>query len=163
MEKRGQMEISFGMIFTIILIIAFVVFAFYAIQKFLGMQKKLEIGSFVSSFQEDVDRIWKSSKASQEASYSLPNKIKKVCFIDYYSALHGKDKKTGDDLKQVFNEKENLFFYPLGSAEGLDAFAIEHIDIEKITKDNNPNCFDSSGKIQLTIKKDYDYPLVVIE
>lgn len=157
------MKISFGMIWAIILIIAFLGFGFYAIQKFLGMQRNLEVGNFADSFQEDVDRMWKSSKASQEISYVLPKRIEKVCFIDYYSSLKGEEVKIGENLKQLFYEKENMFFYPIGSAEGLDAMEIKHLDIETITKENNPQCFDNTGKVEFVIKKDYSNPLVIIE
>jgi len=161
--KRSQMQISFGIIWAIILIVAFIAFAFYAVQKFLGMQRTLEVGGFANDFQEDIDRIWKSSKASQEVSYALPSKIEKICFIDYYSSLDGKNKEIGENLRQVFYETENVFFYPIGSAEGLDAMAIKHLDIEKITESENPKCFENSGKVEFIIKKDYSNPLVVIE
>ncbi len=157
------MKLSFGMIFTIILIVAFMAFAFYAIQKFLGMQRTLEVGSFASTFQEDINRMWKSSEGSQEKEYYLPKRIEKVCIIDYSSNLRGKNKEIGDKLKQVFYEKENIFFYPLGSAEGLDALAIEHLDLKEITKEENPFCIENSGKIKVIIKKDYENSLVIIK
>lgn len=162
-SKHAQMKISFGMIWAIILIIAFMGFAFYAVQKFLGMQRNLEVGNFANSLQEDIDRFWKSQKNSKQINYSLPTRIEKVCFIDYYSPLGGRDKEIGENLKQLFYEYENVFFYPIGSAEGLDAMQIKHLDIETITSEKNPNCFDNTGKIELVIKKDYNNPLVVIE
>jgi len=41
-EKRGQLKLSFGMIFSIILIIVFLGFAFFGIQKFMDYQKSIQ-------------------------------------------------------------------------------------------------------------------------
>ena len=42
-SKRSQIAMSFGMIFSIILIVFFIVFAFYGINKFLKLQKEVQI------------------------------------------------------------------------------------------------------------------------
>lgn len=158
------MKLSLGMIFAIILMVAFIAFAFYAIQKFFGIQKNIEAGRFVNDFQNDIDRMWRSSQGAEEIEYFVPKKVEKVCVIDYSSVLKGKDKEIGRELKQVYDNEQNLFFYPLGSAESLDAVKIKHFDIDMVTLDENPKCFDSfDGKINLTIKKDFENPLVIIE
>ena len=68
--KRGQMKLSFGMIFSIILIIIFISFAFYAIQKFLSIQNSVQVGKFVNEFQQNVDKIWKGSQGSEKKERS---------------------------------------------------------------------------------------------
>ena len=82
MKKSGQVKLSFGMIFSIILIIIFLVFAFYVIGKFLDMKGSVEAGKFIGSLQTDVDKMWKSSQGSQELEYSVPSGIEQVCFAD---------------------------------------------------------------------------------
>ena len=52
-KKRGQMQMSFGMIFSIILIIVFISFAFYVIKKVLDAQRKAEIGLFIEKSNPD--------------------------------------------------------------------------------------------------------------
>ena len=142
-EERGQMQLSFGMIFSIILIILFVAFAFFAINKFLGLQRIAQVGQFVDGLQTDVDKIWKGSQGSQEVQYFLPKKIKKVCFTD--------------------DEYGNLFFDPLGSSEGMDSIEIKHIDIEKITGNEDPFCIENiDGKVKMTVKKSFGEALVII-
>lgn len=86
------MKLSFGMIFSIILIILFIVFAFYGIQKFLLFQKELKYKTFTDDLQQDIDKMWKSSQGSKEVIYSLPTDTVKVCFtpdifdnLEYYS------------------------------------------------------------------------------
>ena len=143
LNKRGQMKLSFGMIFSIILIIIFIVFAFYAISKFIGMQRIAQVGQFVDCLQSDVDKMWKGTQGSQEAEYSLPKKIKEVCFTD--------------------DEYENLFFYPEGSSEGFNSIEIKHIDIEKITENENPFCIQNTdGKVKMIVKKGFGEELVMI-
>ena len=114
-SKRGQMKLSYGMIFSIILIIVFLAFAFYAIKKFMGIQNTVMVGDFIDSLGSDVDKMWKGSQGSQEREYRLPKKIQYVCFADFYSSERGGKDEYYPELKRVFNEKENLVFYPVGS------------------------------------------------
>jgi len=163
MKKKGQIELSFGMIFSIILIIIFLSFAFFVIKKFLDMKDALEAGRFASQLQDDVDKMWKSSQGSQEQEYIISSKIEKVCFADFDSNNAGNDSELYRKLKQVYYGNENLFFYPVGSGNGIDAIRIEYINIEKITEENNPYCIENNGKVKLTINKNFDEVLVNIE
>lgn len=163
MKKEAQLELSFGMIFSIVLIIIFISFAFYAIQKFLRIQDAVKVGQFIENLQSDIDKIWKSNQGSQKVEYFLPSKIEYVCFVDYFSAKKGKNQEFYKELKQFYYENENLIFYPGGSAEELNAFEIKHIDIEKITENENPFCIENlKGKVKIIIKKNYEDALVMI-
>lgn len=162
--KRSQMQLSFGMIFSIVLIIFFVAFAFYAINKFLSLQNTLKAGKFVSELQEDIDNMWRGFQGSQEVEYILPSKVEKICFADFSSGAKGEDSVIYSELKQVFYGEENLFFYPTDSSEGLDSKQISHIDIEKITENENPFCITSSkSKVKLTIAMQYGESSVTIK
>src|SRR3989344_9488004 len=97
-RKRGQMKLSFGMIFSIFLIIIFLGFAFYVIPKFLGFQDSLKVGTFIKDFQDDIDKMWKSAQGSQKVEYLLPKEIIRVCF----------------------DEKNRLYFQPLGIGGNFD-------------------------------------------
>lgn len=142
MSNKAQMQISFGMIFSIILIIAFLGFAFYAIKTFLGVQDSAKIATFRNSLQDDVDKIWKGTMSSQQVSYSLPSKIKQVCF-----------KK---------NQDVNMFFAPENSVN-LEPVNINHLDINKITGSGNSFCVDNkNGKVSMTLEKKYGEDLVTI-
>jgi len=141
MKKRGALEISFGMIFSIILIIIFLSAAFYAITKFIGLQRTIQIESFLRDFQDDVDKMWKSSQGSQNLVYTIPTKINAVCF--------------------KYDEFQNLEF---NSKEIINGKMIEHIDIAKTTKNESPLCIQNvKGKISLTIVKEYGETLVTVE
>ena len=139
---RGQMKISFGMIFSIILIIIFLAFAFYAIRKFLEFQDTLKIEKFFDDLQSNVNKTWAGAESSSSKKYSLPKKITSVCFTD--------------------DKYENLFFQSEDIIRGTN---IEHIDIEAITNNgkNDPFCIlNENGKIRIMIKKDFGEILVTI-
>jgi len=140
-DGRGQMKLSFGMIFSIFLIVIFIAFAFYAIKMFVGMQKKIQIDKFAEDLQADIDRAWRSTgDISTEEEYILPKKINSVCFKD--------------------NEYKNLVFR---SSELIDGKKINNIDIERITETENPFCIQNTdGKVKLIIQKDYGENLVTI-
>ena len=81
MKKGGQLKISFGMIFSIILIIAFISLAIYGILWFLEKQKVAKVGMFYQDFQDDVDSLYRGTYGSDEFVYSLPGEIEEVCII----------------------------------------------------------------------------------
>ncbi|MDP2628493.1 MAG: hypothetical protein Q8P15_01190 [Nanoarchaeota archaeon] len=136
MKKRGALNLSFGMIFSIFLIIFFLGFAFYIIPKFLGFQDDAKIGSFVNDFQNDVNKMWKSTKGSQVVEYSLPKKVSEICF----------------------DEKSRIYFNPFGSGGNFDYSETEHLDVQ------SDSCFEVvDGKISMTIKKDFGEVLVRVE
>lgn len=141
--KRGQLKLSFGMIFSIILIIAFLVFAFYAIRFFLGVNDTAKVGTFIENFQDDVDSIWKGQFGEQPQSYALPQSIEKVCIKNW--------------------AYENLVFVPADAVE-IPPVNISHINMEKTTARENRNAGDpensfcvenTDGKIRLLLKKEF--------
>lgn len=138
--KRGQLNISFGMIFSIVLIIIFLAFGFYAIKKFMDLQESVQIEKFLNDFQSDVDKMWKSYQGSQEVEYFLPTKVVSICFQD--------------------DEFENIKFTSKNIIPGKN---IENIDIEKIIKDENPFCVKNvKGKVKFMLVKEYGDALVTI-
>ncbi len=158
------MKLSFGMIFSIILIIIFIAFAFYAISKFLDIGNTAQVARFTNSLQTDIDKVWRGSQASQEQEYFLPSGIEFICFIDYNSDKRGARDLIYNELEQTYYESENLFFYPLGSAQGLNAKEVKHIDIEKTTEEDNPLCIEKiKGKVKMRLEKDFGEALVSIE
>lgn len=163
MKKEGQLKLSFGMIFSIILIAIFVAFAFFAIGKFLDIQNSVLIGKFTADLQSDVDRIWRGSQGSQLEEYFLPSGVDYVCIINYKESPRGSNVDIYSELEQLYFENENLFFYPLGSAQGLGAKETKHLDLNKTTLDSNPLCFEIiNGKVKVKIKKEFGEALVTL-
>ena len=139
-QKSGQMKISFGMIFSIILIIAFIAFAIYAISIFLGVSDEVKIAKFVDDLQNDIDKRWQSEHSSQQISYNLPSKIEKVCFVNRVD--------------------ENLIFLPIGLT--TSDHKIEYLDIGKTLDGARELCFDNNKGIIMVLKKDFGEELVYI-
>jgi len=137
--KRGQIKLSFGVIFSIILIVVFISFAFYAIQKILVMQEAVQSKQFIDDLQTDIDKIWKSTQASQQKEYLIPSKIKEVCFQE--------------------DEHENIIF--IGT--DLPGAMINHLNLIGTLNEKKQFCIESAkGKITMTIKKDYgeNFPII---
>lgn len=139
--SKGALELSFGMIFSIILIIAFIAAAFYAITKFLEFQDTIKIEKFGTDLQADIDNLWKSAQGSYPREYNLPSKIQAVCFSN--------------------DEFENMQFI---SERIIKGKMISHIDIVSTLGGKNSACFNNiNGKVSMTLKKDYGENLVTIE
>ncbi|MFW6225659.1 MAG: hypothetical protein ACOC3V_01705 [bacterium] len=174
MNNKAQIKLSFGMIFSIILIIIFLSVAFYAILKFLDLQKEIEIGKTIDSLKSDINRIWGATQASEKQVYNLPSEVKFVCFIDYTKNARGEftEYEKGNDIINLYNElkvlrsddNQNLFFYPPSSSRNFGAYKLDHINISKITQENNPYCIRNiKEKTSLLLKKDFGENLVIIE
>ena len=162
-EVAGQIKMSFGMIFSIILIIVFLVFAFYAIKIFLGIGDEAKTQKFISDFQSDINRIWISDgESSEEKEYSLPSKIPYVCFVDFDISATGNNAGFYKELKRAYYGSENMIFYPIGSSE-VESAELKNINLDSIISYENPYCIDNDGKIILTLSKNYGEALVSVK
>lgn len=140
-NSRAQMQISFGMIFSILLIIVFVAFAFFGIKKFLEVQEKIVVKNFINNLNNDLEKMWKSSRGSQEAIYVLPKKIEEVCFRN--------------------DEKENIYFI---SEKKFEGGLLKYINYETTLGNKEKLCIPAKNReVFLIIKKDYSEELVTIE
>lgn len=156
-RKLGQMELSFGMIFSIILIIAFVAFSIYGIIKFLEFRDCAQIGTFQKNFEAHVKAKWSGTEGAENHEYTLPGKIEAVCFINEEKPITNSEMK--EELKWVhLDNGENMVFYPPKSACNSESAKIDHLNIEEITKEDNGNPFcipNKNGKVRLTLQKNY--------
>ena len=142
-NNKAQMQIGFGMIFSVILIVVFIVFAVYGIIKFLDIQKFAQIESFKQDFQNHITDALRSDSISKPMSYSLPKNVRQVCFAN--------------------NKDENMYFVP-SEYEGA---LLKNIDIAKtVTGPGSVNrklCIDvQSGKFSVVIKKETNENLVTL-
>ncbi len=141
MNKRGQIQLSFGMIFSIILIIVFIAFAIYAIIQFLGLQNSIKINTFYSTLQGDVNTIWNSAQATQAKSYNLPSSIKEICFTN-----------TGS---------ENLIIYT-DNNRPQSSHNIDNLNITAMTAQGEP-CFNViKDQVNFVLQKNFGDTLVTI-
>ncbi len=167
MKKRGQLQISFSMIFSIILIVVFIAVAVYGIVKFLGIQECAETGLFKQDLQTSIDKAW-SSDSSYEIfpknnPITLPKKIDYICFIDLGKESKGSHSDYYSSFKSEGLTNHNMFFSPITEAcSGQGSFEIKHINIVKITENENPYCI-ANDKIEMKIEKAFGENLVSIK
>lgn len=160
--KKGQqvMGMSFGMIFAIFLIVVFVVMAFIAVNYFLDIGDTAGTGMFYDELQKEVNNAQRGQYADSVFKVNLPSGIKTICFAN----LSNEITNPGTDYEQIryFELRDaNTFLLPPESAKNMESKYIEHIDIDKITENQNPYCVDAFAGLK--IKKDFYDKLVVIE
>lgn len=140
MNRGGQLKISFGMIFSIILIIMFLSFGFYAISGFLDLQDSVKSKKFIENFQGEVDKMWNSQLGSKDVKFSLPSSVEKICFVDR--------------LKNLEVHSEDYF----------DEIKIEHIDTEKTLDGDSSLCIKTvKEKVEFRITKEYGENAVTVK
>src|SRR3989344_8772125 len=117
--NRGQFQISFGMIFSIILIAVFIVVAIIAINAFLKISCTASNGQFIKELRDDVDRIWVESGQDVLFESSLGNgvgsscNIEEVCFLISDKPHKGPANEEYEDFQSFGTSSEsNLYFYP---------------------------------------------------
>ena len=99
-NKKGQevLGLSFGIIFSIILIVFFIVIAGIVIKSFLGAQDCARLGIFIDRLEKDVDKSWNSPSDSHTFKGDLPSKIDYICFGNLTEASKGEFKDIGYEL-----------------------------------------------------------------
>jgi hypothetical protein len=162
MNKRGQtiFGMSFGMIFSIIIIIFIIATAFFAINYFLEFDNCSEIGLFYNDLQREVDKAWNSGRFEGQwppegQNIKLPSRnpsLEWICFGDLVTTSPNSNSPKDVELNNIFKDSystsgENVFLHPQENAcdAGLSRFKLEHIK----TKDNNFFCIEvTKGKLE---------------
>ena len=110
--RKGQLELSFTMIFSIIIIIAIIGTAFYVITYFLNLSRCTDVGLFYSDLQKRVDKAWASEKAQETFTGKLPSGIKEVCFGNLNQSNVAEYKEEYELFRRYFNLNKNTFLFP---------------------------------------------------
>ena len=161
-NKRGQqvMGMPFSMLFSIFLIVVFIVAAFVGIKFFLGFERTADVGMFYKDLQDAVDDAWRGQSSSSNLNIDLPSGVRRLCFANLSADINNNGNEY-ELIKDFFIYEANLFLIPPGSGEGMEWKLIEHLNISKTTRDQNPYCVDVNNG--LTIKKDFYDKLVWIQ
>ncbi|MBI2628592.1 hypothetical protein HYW74_00730 [Candidatus Pacearchaeota archaeon] len=158
-SRKAQFQISFGMIFSIILIAVFIVVAIIAINAFLKISCTASNGQFIDELRKKVERIWVESGQDVLFESSLGNgvgnscKIEEVCFLIYDEDQKGKFKEEYEDFSNFgLNSEDNLYFYPQKKAD-LKSVKINYVNMESFSE--NPYCIKAeNGKVKMRLSKD---------
>lgn len=148
--KKGQVELSFGMIFSIIIVIATVAIAIYFIQKFLVSGECASVGIMKDELQNEINKIWASPFGVEAFTAKTGGGIEKICFGDLTKA-GGKYAVVRDTLDRYSSPGDNFFIYPPEKAcKGSFAAAkLSHVYSEEF------NCFDvRDGKAEIKLSRE---------
>jgi hypothetical protein len=157
--KKGDINLSFGMIFSIVLIAVFIFAAIYGINFFLRSAKGMQIGSFYQDLQREVNVAFSAqSVQNKKFSVNLPGNIDKICFANLSAQITNDEDYPYIDLYQF--EDANLFLIPPENALGLAYKKINRINITRITGGENPYCV-KNGDVLILSKRIYDRDVLI--
>lgn len=156
MEKRG-LELSFSMIFSIIIIISIIAVSFYAIGKFLEVKDCGEQASFYEEFQQRINRAWSSEIVKDTYVGRISGGVDKICLGELSQATNSEEY---EELKSYRASGGNVFLYPPSKAcEGFVTQQIEHLGFAH----QGIKCFDvENGKVSIPISKTSTDALVMV-
>jgi competence protein ComGF len=150
--KRGQIQMSFGMIFSIILIIAFVFTAFIVIRAFLNMQDSVNTGLFIKQLEEEIDTIWKNygGVENKVVEIRLDKKIEYVCFYNSSRTENSSAQLNQIKSRAIYHEN-NLYFLP---PEKVSTYSLNIKYVNMTSFSENPYCFENEkGKVTFVFNK----------
>jgi hypothetical protein len=162
MRKRGQFRISFGMMFSMILIAVFVFLAFYVISMFLDIKDEVETGGFIDDLGDEIERLHKSTGGAEKTKTLRLGKdeITHVCFFDFERGQSGPYDEQFNDIKRKTSASDNFYFYPRRFAE-FDSAEIKHVDMENF--EQNPYCIRAQDReFEFRLSKDIGDSLIKI-
>ncbi|MBT4135838.1 hypothetical protein HOD75_04875 [archaeon] len=164
-NKKGQgsiLGLSFGTIFSIIIIVFILAVSGIVIVKFLDFNKCGQIGIFLEDFEKFIEDAWNSPRTGEDFNSVLPKNIEFVCFTDYNSPIARND-DVGDEVDLYKSQGYNLYFYPRKNTCEFNRANIPHLDIENITASVNPYCIAvNNGKIDIEVIKELNQRLVKV-
>ncbi len=161
-RKIGQLQISFGMIFSIMIIAATLAVAGYVIFKFVNLETNISCKLFANDIQERIDKAWRADgETSDIIEHSAPDKAERICFGEVSLQPSSLDKDYHEFLKTYSKKENNLFFYSEDKKIcGGDKFAytLEHASFSSFF------CLsEENGKISIKISKRTSEPLVSLK
>ncbi len=131
MNKRGQVQISFGMIFSIIIIIATIAIGFYVITYFLNLSSCTKIGIFWNSLDEEIAKSWNSDISQTVFEKEIPSGITHLCLGNFSQMSFEADKKLFTELRGYENPGRNAYLYPPGKACDAAFYNLKHIKTDR--------------------------------
>lgn len=159
-KAEGVFGLSFGMIWSIILIVFFVLAAFIGIRVFLGYQEKTTIGFFLDDLDKSVKEAFYAESTNYEFKSNLPSGIEYVCFVNFTSPTRNPndaEKMIWDLVTSTYYEPDmNIYLYTPNKDYGISFDKINYIYTER-----NPLCVKViNKKISIKIEKKFDEAFV---
>ena len=160
MNKKGQIQISFGMIFSIIIVIATVAIGFYVINYFLNLSSCTKTSLFWDSLTDEVDKAWNTDITQTVFSGNVPSGVGYVCFGNFSMTPENTviTRKIFAELKDYGENGKNSFIYPPKKACELAFYDLKHARFGKFFF-----CVPAkSGEVSVKLSKIATDPLVTL-
>ena len=153
-DRRGQLDISFGMIFSIIVIIAVLAIGFYVIRYFTSLSACTSAGMFYQDLSKSVDQAWASTSSSAVFTSSVPGAVEKVCFgnLTQPTESGSKDEYSALQNRYPFGGRNNVYLYPVGvntCTPDLGSYFIDHMQTSSFFCVSAKN-----GAVSVVVSKD---------
>ena len=150
-NKKAQIQMSFTMIFSIIIIIATLAVAFYVIKTFVWTSECAKIQSFYEEMREDVDKVWRSAASQERINAEISGSVEWICVGDASLLDRTKYAEQYEALRRYSRNGDNLFVYPI--PEGCDpevvSYKMQNVNIE------SPFCIESkNNKVSMLLTKE---------
>ena len=166
--KRGKnaqsvFGMSFGVIFSIILIVFILVVGFIVIRSIIKNMDCAKIGLFKDDFKAEINSAWNSAGNEYTFTRNIPTSLEYVCFADLSQKQKGEFKQAWEEIS-FYGGDYNLFFYPAEKSCDMASNKIAHLNMEKITENKNPYCIPvKNGKVEIGIEMKSDERLVRVK
>jgi len=146
---------SFGMIFSIFIIIMILAVAIYAIVKFMDIGSCARAGLFYDDLQGEIDRAWNSGPGTylnENFEITVDKAVDNVCFGEVPPSPTGLS-TLATELRKKFEdypEERNIFLDPPENICGeLSSKKLQHVNISEFFCKK----VDEKGKIIFSITK----------
>jgi hypothetical protein len=163
-KSQGVFDMSFTMIFSIILIVFFIIVAFIAIKYFLNYQRTAQIGLFLDDFKSEVNKVFNSeSTLNYYFNSTLPKYIEQVCIVNLQTAIFNattKEKEIYDHIKIKENVdfQKNVYLYSPSKA-----ISMKWKQIDNIKTISNPKCYPViKGRVSIKMERNFENPYVLL-
>jgi hypothetical protein len=149
------MKLSFGMIFSIILIIFFVGFAFFVIGQIFKGKCDTDIGLFFDELESRIDDSWRGTRGSTPFKQSMCDEVEAICFVDFNEQASVRE-EAYFEFSLYDNTGMNVFLWPTEASKQFVGFQLDHLNISSTTINENPYCIiNKDGKVSLVIEKNF--------
>ncbi len=115
MKKRGQLfEKPFMFIFILVVASLILVFGFRIIKDTINLGEDVEVKSFISKFDGEIERIYNLDYGSRSSlkNLNVPSTIKWICFVDRDSTINFNSAEIPDETTKTLIQEtgDNVFF-----------------------------------------------------
>jgi len=154
---------SFSMIFSIILIVFFIISAFIGIRAFLNYQKCAQIGLYKDDFQSQINTARNAFTSATRFNQTLPSGMEYVCVVNTSAPAIAASNVEQEIMKYIMEDSfitgDNLFFYAPNKDYCVKWARLKYIDLSQ----HNPVCAKvTRGVASFKIERKYEGNLVTI-